>query len=140
MNHGPIVGVAHLGIRVFDLARSRAFYEKLGFEFVMGPVGPEPVAIMRHPSGVEVNFVLNAPAAADRNILQDVPDKHPGFTHVALRVDSMAATLTHLEAVDIAIKDGPIQYPGGSSGVFIRDPDFNTLELYAAAPTASETA
>ena len=39
-----ITGIAHIGIRVHDLARSRSFYEQLGFHFVVGPVGPEPVA------------------------------------------------------------------------------------------------
>jgi len=54
------------------LARSRAFYSKLGFEFVVGPVGPEPVAIMKHPAGVEVNFILNANVAEAPNVLMDV--------------------------------------------------------------------
>ena len=47
-----ITGIAHVGIRVHDLDRARAFYERLGFEFVVGPVGPEPVAILSHPSGL----------------------------------------------------------------------------------------
>ena len=48
MDHfvASITGIAHVGIRVHDLDRSRAFYELLGFEFVVGPVGPEPVAIL----------------------------------------------------------------------------------------------
>src|SRR6185436_14555039 len=71
-----ITGVAHIGIRVHDLRRSRAFYEKLGFRFVAGPLGPEPVAIMSHPSGIEVNFILNAASEDQPNVLMDVPDKH----------------------------------------------------------------
>ena len=56
-----ITGMAHVGIRVHDLARSRAFYEKLGFAFVVGPIGPEPVAILRHPTGVEINLIRTSP-------------------------------------------------------------------------------
>ena len=44
-----IKGLAHVGVRVHDLARSRAFYERLGFRLVAGPIGPEPVAILVHP-------------------------------------------------------------------------------------------
>src|SRR3954470_11227101 len=80
----PIVGLAHIGIRVHDLERSVRFYELLGFTKTAGPIGPEPVAILMHPSGLELNLVLNAPNADAPNILMDVPDKHPGITHVAL--------------------------------------------------------
>lgn len=55
-----INGINHLGLRVRDLGVARAFYEKLGFEFLGGPIGPEPVAIVEHPSGVNINFILNA--------------------------------------------------------------------------------
>lgn len=129
-----ITGVAHLGIRVFELERSRAFYEQLGFRFVAGPVGPEPVAIMTHDSGVDINFVLNAGGDTAANILQDVPEKHAGYTHVALAVDDLERIVTHLEKVGIPIRSGPMSYPGGARGLFLRDPDLNTVELYQHAP------
>ena len=68
-NDDLIVGVAHLGIRVHDLNRSRAFYERLGFEFIVGPVGPEPVAILKHPAGIEINLILNASESSQENVL-----------------------------------------------------------------------
>ena len=43
--------INHVGIRVTDLDKARNFYAQLGFEFLVGPIGPEPVAIMEHPSG-----------------------------------------------------------------------------------------
>jgi len=55
-----ITRINHVGLRVRDLESSRSFYEKLGFEFLGGPMGPEPVAIVEHPSGVNINFILNA--------------------------------------------------------------------------------
>ena len=69
-----ITGLAHVGIRVHDLERSLRFYEMLGFTKTAGPIGPEPVAILDHPSGLEINLVLNAPAASEPNVLMDVPD------------------------------------------------------------------
>ena len=91
-----IAGFGHVGIRVHDLARSLAFYEQLGFVKTLGPMGPEPVVILEHPSGIELNLVLNAPNATEPNILMDVPDKHPGYTHIALLVDDLDAAQASL--------------------------------------------
>jgi lactoylglutathione lyase len=78
-----IVGINHIGLRVTSLEQSRAFYAQLGFVFVVGPIGPEPVAVMLHPSGVNINFILNANSGIAENILMDVPENHPGYTHFA---------------------------------------------------------
>src|SRR2546423_11666577 len=82
----PVSGLAHIGIRVHALERSLRFYALLGSTSAAGPIGPEPVAILDHPSGVELNLVLNAPSADEPNVLMDVPDKHPGITDFALPV------------------------------------------------------
>ena len=124
-----ITGVAHLGIRVHDLNRARTFYEFLGFEFVVGPVGPEPVAILKHPSGVEVNLILNAAEAQTDNMLMDVPTKYAGYTHVALSVQDVEAAMAALEAGGCTITEGPVTFPGGSRSIFVRDPDRNVVEL-----------
>ena len=128
-----ITGVAHTGIRVFDLARSRAFYEQLGFEFVVGPIGPEPVAILSHPGGVEINLILNGSEDGAPNILMDVDTKHAGYTHVALAVDDLERTMAALDSKGIVLSDGPVNFPGGARAVFLRDPDGNVIELNQAA-------
>jgi lactoylglutathione lyase len=69
----PISGLAHIGIRVHDLERSMRFYGLLGFTKTAGPIGPEPVAILDHPSGVELNLVLNALKESEPNVLMDIP-------------------------------------------------------------------
>jgi len=74
-----ITRINHLGLRVKNLGISRAFYEKLGFDFLAGPVGPEPVAIMEHPSGININFILNADAGCKDNILMDTLVKTRGL-------------------------------------------------------------
>jgi lactoylglutathione lyase len=119
-----VQGLSHIGIRVHDLARSRAFYEKLGFVFAWGPFGPEPVAAMRHPSGLELNFILNAPAAKAPNVLMDVSDKHAGITHVALKIDDLAAAEAALKELGIALTG-----KRGDAALFVRDPDGNVIEL-----------
>jgi len=128
-----IVGIAHVGIRVHNLARSQAFYELLGFHYVLGPVGPEPVAILKHPAGVEINLILNAPKEHTDNVLMDVEEKHAGYTHVALATTSVEEVCACFAQKGIAISEGPVLYPGGAQGVFVRDPDNNVVELYQAS-------
>ena len=126
----PIMGLAHLGIRVHNLERSVRFYELLGFNKTAGPIGPEPVAILEHPSGVEVNLILNAPSADAPNILMDVPEKHPGVTHFALLCPDILVAKQRLQAAGIALSGGPVRFGPGAQGIFVRDPDRNVIELH----------
>lgn len=119
-----VTGLAHIGIRVHDYDRSRAFYEQLGFEHSWGPVGPEHVAAMRHPSGLELNFIVNAKDAQLPNVLMDGSDKFAGITHVALAISDVAAVEAALERAGI-----PISGRRGSIALFLRDPDRNVIEL-----------
>ena len=128
-----ITGFAHVGIRVRDLETSRAFYAGLGFEFIAGPLGPEPVAILAHPSGTVINFILNASTSGTENVLMDVPEKHPGFTHMALAVRDVDAVKQELESQGIRITEGPIDFPGARA-VFVRDPDGNVIEFNQSVP------
>lgn len=125
-----ISGLAHVGIRVHDLERSVRFYELLGFRKTAGPIGPEPVAILEHPSGVEVNLVLNAPNAHEPNILMDVPDKHPGITHFALHCPDILVAKAQLEAAGVPLSGGPMRLGPSAQGIFVRDPDRNVIELH----------
>lgn len=125
-----LTGIAHIGIRVHDLERSVKFYALLGFTKTAGPIGPEPVAILDHPSGIELNLILNAPDANEPNILMDVPAKHPGITHIALLCPSLADAKARLDAAGIAISGGPIQFGPHARGMFVRDPDRNVIELH----------
>lgn len=124
-----ITGINHIGLRVTNLVEARAFYEKLGFKFVVGPIGPEPVAIMEHPSGININFILNGSTSAVKNILMDVPEKHTGYTHIALEVSDIDVILKLLKLKDIKITEGPVSFPGGTS-IFIRDQDYNVVEFH----------
>ena len=128
-----ITRINHVGLRVTDLDTTRSFYEKLGFEFLVGPVGPEPVAIMEHPSGVNINFILNANDPVKLNLLMDVPEKHTGYTHIALEVQDLDAVKSQLDELEFTITEGPITTPDGASFIFIRDPDDNVIEFHRPA-------
>lgn len=127
-----ITRINHAGLRVRDLGLSRAFYEKLGFEFLGGPMGPEPVAIVEHPSGVNINFILNASSdASPSNLLMDEPTKHTGFTHIALEINDVEAVKRQLNSYDIAITEF-VEYEGATF-FFVRDPDGNVIEFHKPA-------
>ncbi len=128
-----ITRINHIGLRVKDLETSRQFYEKLGFEFLVGPVGPEPVAIMEHPSGVNINFILNSTDEIPSNILMDIPDKHTGYTHIALEVTDLDSVQEFLQKNKISITEGPITTLDGALLIFIRDPDENVIEFHKPA-------
>lgn len=128
-----ITRINHVGLRVSSLEVARDFYAKLGFEFIVGPIGPEPVAVMEHPSGVNINFILNASKGEKLNVLMDVPEKHTGYTHIALEVSDLEAVQQQLEGLGMPITEGPIITPDGAKFIFIRDPDDNVIEFHKPA-------
>jgi len=128
-----ITRINHIGLRVTDLAITRAFYQKLGFKFIVGPIGPEPVAIMEYPSGVNINFILNASKNQIVNMLMDLPEKYTGYTHVALEVTDMQSTQAYLESINYEVTEGPIVTSEGATFIIIRDPDKNVIEFHLPA-------
>ncbi|MBL1293540.1 MAG: VOC family protein [Thiotrichales bacterium] len=128
-----ITRINHVGLRVSSLEIARDFYSQLGFEFIVGPIGPEPVAIMEHPCGVNINFILNASKDEKLNVLMDVPEKHTGYTHIALEVFDLDAVQEQLDELSIPITEGPITISGGATLIFIRDPDDNVIEFHQPA-------
>ena len=125
-----IKSVNHVGIRVRDKGVSVAFYQLLGFDYLSdaGFDAGHPI-IMRHPCGVVINLLGPANVYDGKNILMDVADKYPGFTHVALTVSSLEEAKAFMKAHDIPLT-GSFSF-NGMSAVFIRDPDRNVIELDA---------
>jgi lactoylglutathione lyase len=125
-----ITRINHVGLRVRSLEQARAFYEKLGFKFIVGPIGPEPVAVMEHPAGININFILNASNdASEVNVLMDVPEKHAGFTHISLEITDRKAVEQQLNEASIPITE-TVNLPDGTVFFFIRDPDGNVIEFH----------
>lgn len=131
--------VDHIGVRVRDLDAALRFYAVLGFALEV-KVPYDAVAIIRNAAGVELNLVFNANAGDPKaNVLMDVPDKYPGYTHVALRVQSIADTITALNEHGIRITQGPVSFGrDGHVSVFVRDPDRNVIELRGRAEDLSK--
>jgi lactoylglutathione lyase len=125
-----VARVDHVGVRVRDLDRALAFYRILGFE-LHARAANDAVAIVKNAHDVELNLVYNANAdAGAKNILMDVPDKYPGYTHLAFRVASIKAAIEALRANGIRITQGPVSFGrDGHVSVFVRDPDLNVVEL-----------
>ena len=127
----PIEAIDHIGVRVTDPARALAFYAVLGFEPILA-VDFDAVVIIQNAAGVEINLIVNGvDHTGGKNILMDMPDKHPGITHVAFRVADIAQAMAQLSADQIAITQGPVTFGDGHVSVFVRDPDRNTIELRA---------
>jgi catechol 2,3-dioxygenase-like lactoylglutathione lyase family enzyme len=124
--------IDHVGIRVTDRDRAQAFYEKLGFVFDPDEDSPRGKSIgLVNAAGARINLIYNAIKTADGgNILLDVADKWPGYTHAAFLVDSLDALVAWLAREGIPITEGPSVFGHGRRKVcFIRDPDRNVLEF-----------
>ncbi len=122
--------VDHIGIRVAELDRAMSFYQVLGFKLVHEDTN-DAVAIIKNSRDVEINLIYNAnDDNGGDNILMDVANKYPGYTHVALRVSSIKAAMEALAENDIAITQGPVSFGlDGNVSLFVRDPDRNVVEL-----------
>ncbi len=124
-----IDGFDHIGIRITERSRALEFYATLGFQVAL-EVDFDAVIVLKNKSGIELNLIVNGVSHQDsKNILMDVPEKHPGITHVAFAVSDIQACIDHLKKNQIKITQGPVSFGDGHVSIFFRDPDKNTIEL-----------
>jgi lactoylglutathione lyase len=125
-----IQNVDHIGIRVADLDRALRFYGLFGFVSEHRAEN-DAVVVIKNRQGVEINLIYNANHDnGGKNILMDVPQKYPGYTHVAFRVGSIADAIVMLRGNNITITQGPVSFGrDGHVSLFVRDPDRNVIEL-----------
>ena len=123
-----------------DLVRSVDFYDKLGYrEIGRVAFGDGSILVMLNlpGDGEEVTLEL----AYDPKI--NAVDVGTGFSHIAVQVDTLDATLADLAAKGVGF-DEP-QRPAGEHGpktCFVRDPDGYRIEFSSPtdAPEESELA
>ena len=127
-----VAQIDHVGIRVTDRDRAQTFYEQLGFVFDPDEDSPRGRSIgLVNDAGARINLIYNGRLPDDGgNILMDIADKWPGYTHAAFLVDSIDDLVVWLQAQGIEITEGPSGFGHGRRKVcFIRDPDRNVIEF-----------
>lgn len=139
--------VVHLGLCVSDLERSRRFYrDALGFREVSRlDTADEPMrrllqlpdaelsALFLERDGLRLELLHFARTAAPAGARPRAMNA-PGFTHLALRVDDLDATLEALRRAGATpLDDTRMENPAFEARAAIAlDPDGNRLELIEA--------
>jgi lactoylglutathione lyase len=124
-----MASLLHTMVRVTDPARSRAFYEALGFRFA------NEMDIVRNGEVEATNYFFSI---GDQENVLELTYNHDGRTyelgtaygHIAIGVDDLDGTLTRLAEQGIHAEREPYRVSeGGSRLCFVRDPDDYRIEL-----------
>jgi lactoylglutathione lyase len=124
-----MAGFLHTMVRVTDPAKSRAFYEALGFRF------SSDMDIVRNGELEATNYFFSI---GDQENILELTFNHDGRTyelgtgygHIAIGVDDLNETLSRLKEHGIEPERPPYQVrEGGSFIAFVRDPDDYRIEL-----------
>ena len=119
----------HTMVRITDPARSRAFYEALGFTF------DRDMDIVRNGEKEATNYFFSL---GDADSVLELTYNHDGRTyelgtgygHIAVGVDNLDETLARLGEQGIEPERPPYQVrEGGSFLCFVRDPDGYRVEV-----------
>jgi lactoylglutathione lyase len=119
----------HTMYRITEPAKSRAFYEALGFEF------RRELPIVRQGELEATNYFFGMPGQEEELELTFNHDGRSyelgtGYGHVAIGVDDLDASLARLREQGIEPEREPYQVrEGGSRLCFVRDPDSYRIEL-----------
>jgi len=119
----------HTMVRITDPARSRSFYEALGFSY------SRDLDIVRNGELEATNYFFSLGEAAD---VLELTYNHDGRTyelgtaygHIAIGVDDLDEALAALAEQGIEPEREPYRVrEGGSRICFVRDPDDYRIEL-----------
>jgi lactoylglutathione lyase len=119
----------HTMYRITDPAKSRAFYEALGFEF------RREMDIVRDRETEATNYFFGVPGQEEELELTFNHDGRSyelgsGYGHVAIGVDDLDQTLARLAEQGIEPEREPYRVrEGGSRLCFVQDPDSYRIEL-----------
>lgn len=124
--------IDHVGIRVTDRNVAQEFYMRLGFRLDPEEESPQGKSCgLINDAGARINLIYNGQLPPEgKNVLLDIPDKWPGYTHAAFIVDDIDELVSWLHQRGIKITEGPSIFGHGRRKVcFIRDPDLNVIEF-----------
>jgi len=119
----------HTMVRITDPAKSREFYEALGFTF------EREMDIVRNGETEATNYFFSL---GDQRSVLELTYNHDGRTydlgtgygHIAVGVEDLSGTLERLEGQGIEPERPPYQVSeGGSWLCFVQDPDGYRIEL-----------
>ena len=119
----------HTMVRITDPARSRAFYEALGFRF------EREMDIVRNGEKEATNYFFSI---GDQTSVLELTYNHDGRTydngtgygHIAIGVEDLDGTLDQLKGQGIEPERPPYTVSdGGSRLCFVRDPDDYRIEI-----------
>jgi putative flavoprotein involved in K+ transport len=124
-----VASFLHTMVRITDPAKSRAFYEALGFSFA------RDMDIVRDGAVEATNYFFSI--GDDDNVLEltfnhdgRTYDLGTGYGHIALSVDDLDEALAELAGQGIEPEREPYRVrEGGSRLCFVRDPDGYRIEL-----------
>jgi lactoylglutathione lyase len=125
------VSLIHTCYRIFEIDRSVAFYETLGFEELRRlPIRDEAVNVFMGLPGDGPRLELTY------NIGRDEPyEIGTGYGHIAITAPDLDATLEALAAQGISPERPPYTVSdGGPRLCFVRDPDGYRIELIEGSP------
>jgi catechol 2,3-dioxygenase-like lactoylglutathione lyase family enzyme len=111
----------HVTLIVSDLARSRAFYERLGFELI---VLAEPRYARLVVPGNQATFSIE--------VTGDAPATGPGQAQIFIECDDLDARVAALEAAGVAFHQPPTTMDYLWREARTRDPDGHDIRLYFA--------
>lgn len=136
----------HAGLTVSDLERSARFYvEGLGFEVVARQTSDAPYLSVTGYPGVEIAAAVVRLADGTTLELQEyrrvgeLPRREPGTaavgsSHLCFVVDDLASALDRVERHGGARVTDPVSIDRGINrgalGIYVRDPDGHTIELF----------
>ena len=128
-----VKAIQHCGLVVEDLEKSRWFYGTVvGLEEVSRPPNfTFAGAWFRCPSGDEFHLIVASDTTAPAGFKDPGKGKHTGLmTHIALEVEDLAATKTHLEDHELEILGGPLMRGDGVEQLYLQDPDGYMVEFF----------
>jgi lactoylglutathione lyase len=119
----------HTMVRITDPAKSRAFYEALGFQF------SREMDIVRDGQTEATNYFFSI---GDQENVLELTYNHDGrsyelgtaYGHIAVGVADLDGTLTELAGQGIEPERPPYHVQAGGSRIcFVQDPDHYRIEL-----------